>query len=421
MQWSLFQIIVMSIVMIISFLNAGLFFYRVKQTEDVKDKRLLRGFALITLVGAIMWVIWIASNLSVNGIFVDFIFYVDTSAIPTIPEFWESMIYTMLMDFSIILMPTFYYFTFERVVQRTKYIFTIISISFIIYISILWWYVFTFQAEPSPPSLLIIKSYFNKYYFAWYGSLIITIILTFYSRGEAKAIACFFLLSRLIIIIAEPFNWLRYYFYIGHFIAPILYLISMLVISLPLLMHPKYFPRVFKIWKVTGIMVPILFFICGAWLFFSFGSIYHPAGMDYIIYNSDVTLEFFLRGIIAAILFCVQYIGLKYEKPLKDKKEIGFKAFLRPKTITEEEVTFHKEKKICLVCKGKVGGFNTYICNGCDVLYCQNCAKALIDLDNICWVCEEPIDKSKPIKPILIEGIEEDRGSSEKETSELVK
>jgi len=67
--------------------------------------------------------------------------------------------------------------------------------------------------------------------------------------------------------------------------------------------------------------------------------------------------------------------------------------------ITEEEVTYFKEKKICLVCKGNIKGFNNYICPKCEVLYCENCARALIDLENTCWVCESPLDKSKPSKP----------------------
>jgi len=64
--------------------------------------------------------------------------------------------------------------------------------------------------------------------------------------------------------------------------------------------------------------------------------------------------------------------------------------------ISEEKVTIHKERKICLVCKGEALGF-TYICQ-CDAIYCDNCARALIDLENVCWVCNAPIDKSKPVK-----------------------
>jgi len=65
--------------------------------------------------------------------------------------------------------------------------------------------------------------------------------------------------------------------------------------------------------------------------------------------------------------------------------------------IIEEKVTIHKEKKICLVCKGEASGF-AYNCD-CGVFYCENCARALTELENVCWVCNAPIDTSKPAKP----------------------
>ncbi len=64
--------------------------------------------------------------------------------------------------------------------------------------------------------------------------------------------------------------------------------------------------------------------------------------------------------------------------------------------ITEEKVTIHKARKICVVCKGDILGF-MYTCS-CDTIYCDNCARALIDLENVCWVCNAPIDSSKPSK-----------------------
>jgi hypothetical protein len=137
-----------------------------------------------------------------------------------------------------------------------------------------------------------------------------------------------------------------------------------------------------------------------------------------------ITLVLVRIGAMSNFIFA--YLGLR-EEPEKIKikpaeKEIKiedslFRIRKRPAQITEEEVTYYKEQKICLVCKGEVGGFNNYICTGCDVLYCENCARALTKLDNVCWVCDEPIDKSKPIKPILVEGTEEGRESSDLKNS----
>ncbi len=69
--------------------------------------------------------------------------------------------------------------------------------------------------------------------------------------------------------------------------------------------------------------------------------------------------------------------------------------------ISEETVTVHKDRKVCLVCKGDVLGF-TYICK-CDAIYCENCARALSDLENVCWVCNTPIDRSKPVKSFFLD------------------
>lgn len=64
--------------------------------------------------------------------------------------------------------------------------------------------------------------------------------------------------------------------------------------------------------------------------------------------------------------------------------------------IVEEKVTIHKEKKVCLICKGQVKGMS-YICR-CNALYCEKCVKALIDLENVCWVCEAPLDITRSQK-----------------------
>ena len=67
-----------------------------------------------------------------------------------------------------------------------------------------------------------------------------------------------------------------------------------------------------------------------------------------------------------------------------------------PTQVIDEKVTISKETKICLVCRGEVLKFS-YIC-ACGAIYCENCARALTNLENVCWVCEVPIDPLKPAK-----------------------
>ncbi len=110
-------------------------------------------------------------------------------------------------------------------------------------------------------------------------------------------------------------------------------------------------------------------------------------------------------GVISS--FIVFYFGLREEPEkkvkMRQKREIKveeslFRLTKRPDTLTEEEITYHKEKRICLICKGKLSKFNIFICD-CDTLYCENCARALSNLENMCWVCFAPIDDLKPTKP----------------------
>ncbi|MFX0103127.1 MAG: hypothetical protein ACFFCS_26415 [Candidatus Hodarchaeota archaeon] len=85
------------------------------------------------------------------------------------------------------------------------------------------------------------------------------------------------------------------------------------------------------------------------------------------------------------------------ESKIEIVKKLGF-DFSRPPGITEQEITYHKEQKICLVCKSAVTRFNVYICPNCDALYCQMCARALSELENACWSCNAPFDPSRPVQ-----------------------
>jgi len=112
-------------------------------------------------------------------------------------------------------------------------------------------------------------------------------------------------------------------------------------------------------------------------------------------------------GMASSFLFF--YLGLREEPEVKIRsikevkvKDSLFRLYDRPGRISEEEVTFHREKKICLVCKGSALRIS-YICPECSALYCINCSEELSNLENVCWVCNEPIDENKPTKPFILE------------------
>ncbi len=95
----------------------------------------------------------------------------------------------------------------------------------------------------------------------------------------------------------------------------------------------------------------------------------------------------------------------------------------KPSQITEQEVSFYREQKICLVCKGTVSRLN-YICPKCSALYCIKCSETLSELENMCWVCQTPFDESKPVKPYKKEeetkiGVESAKNKEKKELKQI--
>jgi len=156
----------------------------------------------------------------------------------------------------------------------------------------------------------------------------------------------------------------------------------------------------YKSFKSTGIIRKKFFLL-------SIGMIYTLifTVMGTYIPSSIIKILFYFGTVSGLIFF---YYGVREEpaepKTKPPKKEVKieeglFRLTKRPATITEEEVIFHRERKICLVCKGKVGGLNNliFMCIECDVLYCENCARTLSNLENACWVCNTPFDESKQV------------------------
>lgn len=132
-------------------------------------------------------------------------------------------------------------------------------------------------------------------------------------------------------------------------------------------------------------------------------------------FTESIVLVLVRLGAMSSFLFI--YLGLREEpeKAIKEKpkKEIKvedslFRIAQRPAQITEEEVTYYREKKICMICKGKVSGFNIFLCPNCETIYHEECARALSNAENACWVCNGPIDNSKPSKPFKIESTDKE-------------
>jgi hypothetical protein len=113
--------------------------------------------------------------------------------------------------------------------------------------------------------------------------------------------------------------------------------------------------------------------------------------------------NFWAGAFLFEIFFIILLIRiLKYTRDPSDsfKKKPSsdiLSILTKPKKVTEEEVSISKERQTCLVCKGKLGGM-MFICSECGAFYCAKCSESLTNLENACWVCEAPFDKSKAVK-----------------------
>jgi len=170
-------------------------------------------------------------------------------------------------------------------------------------------------------------------------------------------------------------------------IFPALLIFGTFLCMSPTVFNPEFFSRDIRYWYLFSIIL------------ISAGAI---SLILMVTFTDVIEIYILVLGfLICYVVECVIFIKfIKREKILGVEGDIGVRGiFTKLEKVTEEEVSISKEKKICLVCKGTIARFNNYICPECDVLYCENCARSLSDLENACWVCEAPFDESKPVKP----------------------
>ncbi|MFX0136695.1 MAG: hypothetical protein ACFFDN_23870 [Candidatus Hodarchaeota archaeon] len=268
-----------------------------------------------------------------------------------------------------------FYFSFERIIKKTRYILSIfMSFGMIILI------IMPFEIMMNFSEILfatVVLTYLS-----------IFVIYTRWSRLELKALTSFVFFGTVLIQygIYLSVRIIKVLNVIPLIFAPIFYISGILLCLIPTVIDPNFFSRTIRLWLILGIST-IIFNITWLVIFF-------------VLRLSGTFLIIFIINTLATVFYVYLIIkSIKGEdsKKSREKQEEILLAFSRPKRITEEEVSISKEKKICLVCKGKLSR-SLYLCPKCDAFYCDNCAQALSNLENVCWVCDEQIDQSKPIK-----------------------
>ncbi len=175
-------------------------------------------------------------------------------------------------------------------------------------------------------------------------------------------------------------------------ISSTIVLIGVLIATSPSILNLDFFYKPLANWTVLTLIFCILLFL----------------GITSFT-NLPLSIISFILILISALVLCLVIIfiinqvikRIRSQETLLREEKVELKDFLKiftkPEKITEEEVNFSIEKKICLVCKSKVSRLS-YVCPKCEVLYCVRCSSSLSNLENACWVCETPFDEGKSKK-----------------------
>jgi len=186
--------------------------------------------------------------------------------------------------------------------------------------------------------------------------------------------------------------------------TPVFYI---MIISIFVILIFNGFRFLYKSFKSAGVIRKKFLFLSLGFSFYFIGVSLMP-----VTVTDPPLLPIIVIKIIWTSGLILFYIGFKIEltktKTIPTHKKAEHKKSkttlietldrAKPAEITEEEVSLYRDQAICLVCKGEATKF-TFICDNCKALYCETCARALINLENACWVCGVAIDDSKPVKP----------------------
>ena len=252
-----------------------------------------------------------------------------------------------------------------------------------------------FQEAAATNSLLqIIIYYFYMYFYIYLYVNVIVVCFMFIwfsirLKVQFQAISSMMAIGFTVFLIGWTFEAIaiKELQFISPGISSVLVMVGVIIAVSPLVLEFEFFSRALANWIILAIIGFIGVFLAST-----------------LIFNLEtitlllVMIWFFAILLASVVIYMIVYFikSSKAPKPRKEELQEALRLFTRRQKFTEEEVAYFKEKKICLVCKGHVSRLS-YICPGCDALYCTKCSGALSDLENACWVCETPFDETKAV------------------------
>lgn len=338
------------------------------------------GFASFWLSLAITRILFYFSDYFLEGTYLNHVFYGDLS----LASEMENLL-TFYGYISWLIGMTFFFFAFELVTKRTRYLLTIVN-----FISIILTFVFILSPDFARNFI---------YIFVIVDAIVLILMLIWFStksRQEFQSVSSIMLIGFILFGLGFVFEseMIKEMNIISLSIPSILVIIGALISISPTLINPEIISRS----KINWVVFMIFGFVLLSFAFYVLFYIQIPVFLSTVLW---ISVAFQIVLIIYAAIRVIRILKppvilKKKDFEKKESSEDFLKMFIKPERISEEEVTFHKEQKICLVCKGKLSR-EIYLCANCDALYCTKCSNALSDLENACWVCETAIDESKPV------------------------
>lgn len=372
------RVLTMSLVCV-AFIGALKYLINAKNKENKSERMLLLGFTILLVsfgIGMLMLFVsgFYHQGTLENGIFTG-IYDHDLSPVKEFRLVKHVTVYGGYLGFT---------FQFERSQRKTRYLLSITYLIF--YIDYLIEYVF---------GLGLLAYQFVIFMLIFFLTMIWLLIQ---SDLEFQNLALIFLMgfgtTASLGVFSNPYRLQEASLTIPVELIMLLLLIATIIITLPAFIDLEHFitlnpkPIFYSTLLVMIFIMSLQFFL----FFISYGSEEFIMTIILMIIIFSTTILVYRRN--------MTYLRESAESPVnqgsQEKPQI-LTAFSKPKKVLEEEVTISKEKKICIVCKGKVGRNNVYLCPGCDTFYCKKCSVTLVTLENACWVCDTPIDETKPV------------------------
>lgn len=371
--WDSLERFLWGIAIIIAIMCAVFLINKGRRREIFNEKIIMFGLASLPVSFALTLLFTYFQVLQVPGTFNNNVFIGDYDVITPTYEFFGRLSYISFGTGGML-----FVLAFDIIVKRTKYLLTITFVIIIIFTII-------------SPTMDYARFVYN--YFIILGIIfIVPVVLYLYtkwSRLEFKAVSSFLYFGFVLFMISlnlakRAHKNLNVYPLI---LSPILLILGCFFTIFPTIVPPRVVSRPLLYWRFYAILTVSLLITITT--------------ID-IIYG---LAPFFIAEFIAAIIyisifyyFVIKNIHFQIISESKELQPDVLAIFTRPQKVTEEEVMFHKEQKICLVCKGKLLR-GIYLCPECDALYCEKCSGTLSNLENACWACNTAFDPSKPVKP----------------------